>query len=150
MICVMFRDHLVVVISYIILTPFDNNMSQSRLRVGILGATGTVGQRFIVLLQNHPQFEITHLGASERSAGQTYKKIVRWKLSQSMPEDIGGLTVTLCDPAHFEGCSLVFSALDSSVAGDSNDIDPFASRDVRSLFHLSISTNRYFSIVKSL
>ncbi|PRP75366.1 aspartate-semialdehyde dehydrogenase [Planoprotostelium fungivorum] len=96
-------------------------MSQSRLRVGILGATGTVGQRFIVLLQNHPQFEITHLGASERSAGQTYKKIVRWKLSQSMPEDIGGLTVTLCDPAHFEGCSLVFSALDSSVAGPVED-----------------------------
>ena len=61
-----------------------------KFKVGILGATGTVGQKFIVLLQNHPWFEISALAASKDSAGQTYEKAVagRWKQEVDTPENI--------------------------------------------------------------
>ena len=62
----------------------------SKLRVGILGATGMVGQRFI-LLENHPWFEVVTVAASPRSAGKTYEEAVggRWKMDTPMPEEIG-------------------------------------------------------------
>ncbi len=67
----------------------------SKFNVGIVGATGMVGQRFVSLLANHPWFNITHLSASERSAGKTYKDAVgkRWSLSTPMPEDVSKMTV---------------------------------------------------------
>ena len=60
---------------------------EQKLKVGILGATGMVGQRFISLLENHPWFEVTTLAASPRSAGKTYEEAVggRWKTARSLP-----------------------------------------------------------------
>ena len=87
-------------------------------KIGVLGATGTVGQRFIELLENHPWFEITELGASERSAGKTYKEATtgKWKMDIDIPERIAKMTVKECKAKEFD-CELVFGALDSSVAG---------------------------------
>ncbi len=85
--------------------------------VGILGATGTVGQRFIQLMEGHPWFKVTALGASERSAGKSYKEAVagRWKLSADIPEYARDMQVEECKSGM--DCDLVFGALDSSVAG---------------------------------
>jgi len=86
--------------------------------VGILGATGTVGQRFIELLENHPEFYIAALGASQRSAGKTYQEACNWKMTTPIPEKIKSMDVHFCDPVHFADCQVVFSGLDASVAGD--------------------------------
>ena len=87
-----------------------------RYPVAILGATGAVGQTFIRLLANHPWFEITELAASERSAGKRYSEAAKW-IEGVMPEDIAGMIVKNIDPAGITS-PIVFSALDSSVAGD--------------------------------
>jgi aspartate-semialdehyde dehydrogenase len=86
--------------------------------VGVLGATGTVGQRFMQLLENHPYFELLELGASAQSAGKTYAEAVegRWKISAAIPDKFKSMKVKDCDPSQME-CRLVFSALDSSIAG---------------------------------
>jgi len=84
---------------------------------GILGATGTVGQQFVLLLQSHPYFKLTVLGASERSAGKTYSQAVKWKKDNPMPKTTGEMIVKECNPEHFEDCQVVFSGLDSDVAG---------------------------------
>ena len=65
-------------------------------RVGIIGATGMVGQRFITLLENHPYFEITVLAASSRSAGKTYAEVMenRWKMSAPIPEEYKNIKIT--------------------------------------------------------
>ena len=70
-------------------------MVEQKLKVGILGATGMVGQRFISLLENHPWFEVTVVAASPRSAGKTYEEAVggRWKMDTPMPEAVKKLTV---------------------------------------------------------
>jgi len=88
-----------------------------KIKVGILGATGMVGQRFIQLLENHPWFEISALAASERSAGKTYQEsmVGRWKLETPIPQNVAGMDVKECTPDL--DCRVVFSALDSSVAG---------------------------------
>ncbi len=85
-----------------------------RYRVGILGATGTVGQRFIQLLADHPQFEIAALAASDRSAGKTFVEACPWKLATPMPEKVKEIVVQPIEPS-FE-CDLVFSSLPSNVA----------------------------------
>lgn len=85
---------------------------------GVLGATGSVGQRFILLLANHPHFELTVLGASPRSAGQKYRSVARWKQAQPMSKSLGDLIVQECVPEAFNHCDLIFSGLDSDVAGD--------------------------------
>lgn len=66
-----------------------------KLKVGILGATGMVGQRFISLLENHPWFEVVTLAASPRSAGKTYEEAVggRWKMTAPMPEAVKNIVV---------------------------------------------------------
>ena len=87
-----------------------------RISVGVLGATGAVGQTFIRLLANHPWFEVAAVAASERSAGKRYRAAAHW-LSGDMPERVGNLTVTACEPAAVDA-QLVFSALDSDVAGE--------------------------------
>ena len=68
---------------------------EKKLRVGILGATGMVGQRFISLLDNHPWFEVVTVAASPRSAGKTYEEAVggRWKMTTPMPEGVKKLIV---------------------------------------------------------
>ncbi len=86
--------------------------------VGILGATGAVGQKFIRLLRNHPWFTIKALGASKRSAGKIYKQAAHWIEDIELPETIAKLKVTTCEPEHFKDVDFVFSGLDSSVAGD--------------------------------
>lgn len=85
---------------------------------GVLGATGSVGQRFILLLANHPHFHLTVLGASQRSAGKKYRDAAKWKQAQPMSKSLGDLVVQECLPEAFEHCDLVFSGLDSDVAGD--------------------------------
>jgi aspartate-semialdehyde dehydrogenase len=87
-----------------------------KIEVGILGATGTVGQRFVQLLENHPWFELAWLGASDRSAGKPYREATAWQLEGAPPERVGGLTVEECVPGR--GPRLVFSSMASSLAGD--------------------------------
>jgi aspartate-semialdehyde dehydrogenase len=83
--------------------------------VGVLGATGMVGQHFVKFLQDHPWFEITWVGASDRSAGKKYSEATNWRLEGSMPAAVAGLTVSDCKPV--AGIpELVFSAMDASVA----------------------------------
>jgi len=86
------------------------------LNIGILGATGAVGQKFIHLLDNHPWLNITAIGASKRSAGKPYHKAAHWIESTEIPKSIYNLEVLNCDPAEFENIDFVFSGLDSSVA----------------------------------
>ncbi len=88
------------------------------IKVGILGATGTVGQRFVSLLDNHPWFKVTALCASENSAGKSYGEVMqsRWKLSSAVPKYAASMVVRQCTPDI--DCDLVFSALDSAVAGE--------------------------------
>ena len=88
-------------------------------RVGILGATGTVGQRFCQLLENHPQFEITALAASDRSAGKTYLEATPWKLATAMPESVKEIVVTPIEPPL--DCDLIFSSLPSNVARETEE-----------------------------
>ncbi len=85
-------------------------------RVGILGATGAVGQQFIRLLAAHPWFEVTALAASERSAGKPYHEAGRWILSTPIPESLAAMTVQTATPDL--DCDFVFSGLDAAVAGD--------------------------------
>lgn len=89
---------------------------QRKIEVGILGATGMVGQSFIAFLQNHPWFEIKWVGASDRSAGKKYREATAWKLSGITPENVADLLVEECRPGNAP--KLVFSALDASVAGE--------------------------------
>ena len=86
------------------------------IEVGILGATGMVGQQFIALLATHPWFKVTWLGASERSAGKAYREAAAWRLPSPLPEELARLTVETAAPGNAP--KLVFSGLDSSVAGD--------------------------------
>lgn len=91
-----------------------------RRKVGILGATGTVGQRFIQLLHAHPWFEIAWLAASERSAGKRYADACRWKLDTALPPHIGDMVLQPNTPAANTGQvpSIIFAALDADVARD--------------------------------
>ena len=82
--------------------------------VGILGATGMVGQRYIQLLENHPWFEIAWLAASDRSSGKTYGEAAKWRLDTPMPERIARMTVAPADP---QGApKIVFASVDADIA----------------------------------
>ena len=89
---------------------------EKKLRVGILGATGMVGQRFISLLENHPWFEVVAVAASPRSAGKTYEDAVgdRWKMDTPMPERVRNMVVlNVNDVEHVASqVDFVFSAVD--------------------------------------
>lgn len=89
-------------------------MSQ-RIPVGVLGATGMVGQHFVKFLENHPWFDLTWVGASDRSAGKVYQEATSWRLDGVMPAKTAGLTVAECKPGK-NTPKLVFSATDASVA----------------------------------
>ena len=88
----------------------------AQIEVGILGATGMVGQQFIALLANHPWFKVTWLGASQRSEGKAYRDAAAWRLPTPPPDDVSRLTVEQAAPGRAP--KLVFSGLDSSVAGE--------------------------------
>jgi len=87
-----------------------------RIDVGVLGATGMVGQQFIAQLGRHPWFRLAWVGASERSAGQKYRDAAPWRLAVPMPEEVADLTVEPARPGNAP--QLVFSAMDASVAGE--------------------------------
>jgi len=89
---------------------------KKKIPVGILGATGSVGQKFIELLSNHPWFEITSLAASERSSGQKYDEAANWFQATPLNPKLAEMPVQKCTPDL--PCRLVFSGLDSSVAGE--------------------------------
>lgn len=88
----------------------------SEIEVGILGATGVVGQQFVSRLARHPWFRLTWLAASERSEGKAYQSVAPWRLATPMPAESAGRVVEPCVPGR--GPKVVFSGLDASVAGD--------------------------------
>ena len=89
-------------------------MMSKKLPVGILGATGIVGQRFIQMLERHPWFEVAWLAASDRSEGRPYAEAARWRLKTAIPADVAKMTVA---PAKPEGSpKIIFAALDASIA----------------------------------
>ncbi|WP_276271578.1 aspartate-semialdehyde dehydrogenase [Haloarcula litorea] len=88
-------------------------------RVGILGATGAVGQRLIQLLDPHPDFEIAALTASEASAGSSYREAAKWRIDAPIPEDVADITVGATEPdAVPDDVSLIFSSLPSGVGAE--------------------------------
>src|SRR5689334_10102996 len=88
----------------------------SKISVGILGATGVVGQRFIQMLEHHPWFEVAWLAASDRSEGKTYGDAARWRLKTPVPANVAKMKVS---PATPEGVpKIIFAALDSSIAAE--------------------------------
>ncbi len=100
------------------LNPQENGSAKGvadKWRVGVLGATGIVGQRLVRLLGGHPWFELREVAASERSSGRTYAEAVRWHLETPIPEIARDMEVKGVEPVL--DCDFVFSALDSSVAG---------------------------------
>ncbi len=87
-----------------------------KIPVGILGATGVVGQRFIQILENHPWFEVAWLAASDRSEGKIYSEAARWRLKTTLPARVAGMRVS---PAVPEGApKVIFAALDASIAAE--------------------------------
>lgn len=88
----------------------------NRIEVGVLGATGVVGQQFVSRLARHPWFGVKWLAASERSEGHAYRAVAPWRLASPIPDGLGDIVVEACTPGR--GPKVVFSALDASVAGD--------------------------------
>ena len=87
---------------------------KNRLPIGILGATGMVGQRFIQLLENHPWFQVAWLAASDRSSGKTYGDAAKWRLDTPLPDRIARMTVSPADP---EGApKIIFASIDAAYA----------------------------------
>jgi aspartate-semialdehyde dehydrogenase len=87
-----------------------------KIPIGILGATGVVGQRFIQMLEHHPWFEVTWLAASDRSEGKVYSEAARWRLKTTIPSGIAAMVVS---PASPEGApKIIFAALDSAIAAE--------------------------------
>src|SRR4030095_3370854 len=91
-------------------------MTNRKIRVGILGATGMVGQRFVQLLEHHPQFEIASLAASDRSQGKRYDEACTWRISGDMPIAVRSIVVQPPEPTL--DCELVFSSLPGEMARD--------------------------------
>jgi len=91
----------------------------NKLRVGILGATGVVGQRFIQLLEAHPQFEVTALAASDRSQGRTFAEACTWRLPGEMPESVKKIVVQSPEPPL--DCDFIFSSLPGEIAGEAEE-----------------------------
>lgn len=98
----------------------EERSDRSRIPVAVLGATGSVGQRFMQLLENHPWFRITEVVASDRSAGKPYAEAAKWKLETPLPATLANLPVRRLGE-ELES-RLIFSGLDSSVAGEAEDL----------------------------
>ena len=93
-----------------------SNAPSRRIPVAVLGATGSVGQRFAAMLARHPWFRVAYLAASDRSAGLPYRQAVRWVQPMPLPEELADVPVVACDPGAIGDCRLAFSALGSAVA----------------------------------
>lgn len=91
----------------------------NKCRVGVLGATGTVGQQIVHRLRHHPWFRVTAVAASDRSAGKLYSNAVHWRISNEVPASVANLEVQPITP-HLD-CDICLSALDSSVAGEAEE-----------------------------
>lgn len=87
-----------------------------RFRLGILGATGLVGQRLVDRLRNHPWFDVCAVAASSRSVSRRYGDAVNWRLGEAPPPEIAALPVSPCEPAALDGCDILLSALDAATA----------------------------------
>jgi aspartate-semialdehyde dehydrogenase len=105
----------------------------NKIKVGILGATGSVGQKFIELLSEHPEFEINELAASDRSAGKTFGEAVNWIINGHIPKGIEKLKIKSCSN-RFES-KLLFSALDATAA---EEIEP----ELANRGHIIISNSK--------
>jgi aspartate-semialdehyde dehydrogenase len=102
---------------------------KSKIPVGLIGATGTVGQRFVQRLADHPWFELVAVAASERSTGKTYGEAVKWRLGSRLPERIASMVLS---PSEAElPCRIVFSALDAATA---REIEPACARQGKFVF----------------
>jgi len=88
----------------------------NKIKVGVLGATGAVGQRFVQMLDGHPWFEVAALCASDRNAGKRYADACRWNLRDDMPAAVRDIVLQECEPG--PDCKIVFSALPSEIAGE--------------------------------
>src|SRR5258708_12033600 len=87
-----------------------------KIPIGILGATGVVGQRFIQMLEHHPWFEVAWLAASDRSEGKTYGEAARWRLKTPIPAAVAAMKVS---PATPEGApKIIFAALTAAIAAE--------------------------------
>src|SRR3954449_5360949 len=88
----------------------------NKTQIGILGATGVVGQRFIQMLEHHPWFEVAWLAASDRSEGRPYAEATRWRLKTAIPERVGQMMVSPATPS--AAPKVIFAALDASIAAE--------------------------------
>ena len=107
---------------------------EPKISVGILGGTGMVGQHFVKFLQNHPWFEISWLGASDRSAGKPYSEATSWRLDGAMPRSVEQMKVEECKTGN-GAPRLVFSAMDASVATE-------IEREFAQAGHIVVSNSR--------
>ena len=125
---------------------------EQKLRVGILGATGMVGQRFISLLENHPWFEVVTLAASARSAGKTYEEAVggRWKMDTPMPEAVKKLVVMNVAEVEKVAATVdfVFSAVDMSKEENVDMIKEASDRFGKEKIYAYLPTDAYLDHVK--
>src|SRR3984957_6215871 len=88
----------------------------TKIPVGILGATGMVGQRFVQMLERHPWFEVAWLAASDRSEGRDYGDAARWRLKTPIPATVAGMRVSAATPANAP--KVIFAALDAGIAAE--------------------------------
>ena len=109
--------------------------------VGILGATGMVGQQFIALLADHPWFTVQWLGASHRSEGKAFRDAAAWRLPNRLPDEIARKVVNAATPG--DAPMLIFSGLDSSVAGEIEAA--FAAAG-----HIVVSNSRNYRLVDTV
>lgn len=112
-----------------------------KIEVGILGATGTVGQRFIQLLEDHPWFEVTWLAASDRSAGKRYREAASWQLEGAPPASVADATVEEGVPGR--GPKLVFSSMASNLAGE-------IEREFAAAGHIVVSNSSHYRMAEDV
>lgn len=112
-----------------------------KIEVGILGATGTVGQRFIQLLEDHPWFEVKWLAASDRSAGKRYREAASWQLEGAPPANVADATVEEGVPGR--GPKLVFSSMASNLAGE-------IEREFAAAGHIVVSNSSHYRMAEDV
>jgi aspartate-semialdehyde dehydrogenase len=119
----------------------EGHGAMTQIEVGILGATGMVGQQFVALLANHPWFKVAWVGASQRSEGKAYRDATSWRLPVPLSDQVASLEVDAAVPTRAP--KLVFSGLDSSVAGD-------IERAFAEAGHIIVSNSRNYRLEKTV
>ena len=112
-----------------------------KIEVGILGATGTVGQRFIQLLEDHPWFEVKWLAASDRSTGKRYREAASWQLEGAPPANVADATVDEGIPGR--GPKLIFSSMASNLAGE-------IEREFAAAGHIVVSNSSHYRMAEDV